>query len=321
MNLLEARTYHLRSVRARRAEATRDHEEHPTEKLYRTYEDRFILYLDDHGFEPELKMLNPALVEDCALWMRERPITTRGHRGGAQAIRMFYVVMKIWSRFLTERGVFLIDPLLPVHPPRVAKVHRKPFSEDEARRILMAVAEGIDPIRDRAVMLMLASTGCRVGELCGLTVDDVTDGSGNVTGIAIFRRTKGGNPRTVVYGRRDKAHGGRTVQALRQWLRVRAAQPGIDALFTTSDGYALETRRIQEAHKRYGIAGQVPQCTPHRWRHTHASEGFAEGLRETDIRERLGHVSSDVLKDYLTIGDRTREVAAERADLAEKWRL
>jgi len=96
MNLLEARTYHLSTMRLHGARA-------PTESFYQTHEDYFLHYLDSYGLAPELGALNHSFVEDCALWMQELNETR---------LYMFKLVLLRWSAFLTDRGVYPVDPLV-----------------------------------------------------------------------------------------------------------------------------------------------------------------------------------------------------------------
>lgn len=320
MDLLEARAYHLRHVAGRvRLRPGVEAEQHPTYRSYAQYTWSYLTYLEDHGLGVSLTMLNPQLVDDWLLWLRQKPV--KGSRGGevarAQAVR----VLKVWAAFLWRRGVYQHNPLAVLEVPRVRKIKRKPYTQQEAQRLLHAVSSGNTAVRDRAVFLLLATTGCRVGELSGLDLKDVLDAEGNLSGEVSFRYTKNGVPKTLIYRNSQQRDGGRCMAALRQWLKVRQAQPEVAALFVTEDGWPLTARRVGELHTMYGRIAAVSPCHPHRWRHTNLSEGFAQGAREEEVRARAGHVSVDVLRDYLTLGDRTQQVAANRFALGDLWNL
>ena len=74
----------------------------------------------------------------------------------------------------------------------------------------------------------------------------------------------------------NRRDGGPSLAALKRWLRVREARPGVTAIFTTRERLPLSTRRVRELFKEFGEAARVPNAHPHRLRNTHASEFMAE---------------------------------------------
>jgi hypothetical protein len=84
----------------------------------------------------------------------------------------------------------------------------------------------------------------------------------------------------------------------------------------------LSTRRVREIFSELGRAARVPDCHPHKCRHTAATEFLAERPgAEIQLRSRLGQVSGQVLADYVTISDPTATEAAGVASLSAKWGL
>ena len=210
-------------------------------------------------------MLAPEFVRRWQAWVRSR---STGKRGGLSTERQGVMTLKTWSRFLLDNDVYQFDPLARLKTPRVPKLHRKPFTEDEARRLVQAASAGPNPIRDRALLLLMLDTGCRIGELCAATIDelDVTEGA------IVFNRTKNSRPRRVIFRVAERRDGGPSLSALKNWLKVREARAGIDALFTTRERLRLSPRRAREIFAELGRAARVPDCHPHRTRHTSASE-------------------------------------------------
>lgn len=308
MNLIDAAEFHRRSLeRLNRSPATL--------KLYRVYEDSFLTFLVEHAVEPSLDALNPQFVREWQAWLRAK---STGRRGGVVSEKAGVVTMKTWGHFLFENDVYDYDPLGRLKVPRVPKLHRKPFSEEEARRLVQAAASGPNPIRDRALLLLLLDTGCRVGELCSSEVADVD----LVEGSILFRRTKNGTPRKVIFRVQRMRDGGPCMSAVRQWLRVRDARVGVTALFTTREHLALSARRVREIFSELGQTARVPNAHPHRTRHSAASEFLAQRPgAEIQLRSRLGQISKAVLDDYVTISDKTAGEAAEAASLSARWNL
>ena len=308
VDLIEAAEFHRRSLeRLQRSPLTL--------RLYRIYQDAFLAFLVDHDVAPSLDALNPQFVREWQAWMRAR---STGRRGGAVTEKQGVVTLKTWARFLWDNEVYAYDPLARLKVPRVQKIHRKPFSQDEARRLVQAASAGPNPIRDRALLLLMLDTGCRVGELCAAEVTDVD----LVEGAILFRRTKNGHPRRVIFRVPSKRDGGPALSALRNWLKVREARPGIDTLFTTRERLPLSARRVREIFCELGEAARVANAHPHRTRHSAASEFLAQRPgAEQQLRSRLGHISRQVLDDYITISDRTAAEIAEDASLSHRWNL
>jgi integrase/recombinase XerD len=308
VDLIEAAEFHRRALeRLNRSPMTL--------RLYRIYQDSYLAFLLEHEAPPTLEALNPQFVREWQSWLRGR---STGRRGGLATERQGVMTLKTWGRFLWENDVLPYDPLGRLKVPRVQKLHRKPFSEDEARRLVQATACGPNPIRDRALLLLLLDTGCRVGELCAAAIGDVDLSEGSI----LFRRTKGGRPRKVVFRVGSRRDGGPALSALKNWLRVREARPGVEALFTTRERYPLSTRRVREIFAELGASARVPNCHPHRTRHSAASEFLAQRPgAELQLRSRLGHVSREVLDDYISMSDPTIADAAAVASLSLRWNL
>lgn len=286
-----------------------------TLRLYRIYQASFLAFLDEQGLEPTLDALTPQFVREWQSWLRSR---STGRRGGAVTEKQGVMTLKTWGRFLWENDVYAFDPLGRLKTPRVQKIHRKPFTQEETTRLVQAASAGSNPIRDRALLLLMFDTGCRVGELCAATLADLDVDQGTI----LFNKTKNGHPRMVRFRVPERRDGGPALQALRQWLKVRDARTGIDNIFTTRERLPLSTRRVREIFETLGEAARVPQAGPHRARHTSASEFLAERPgAEIQLRSRLGHVGKDQLADYVSISDATAVEAAGVASISNKWNL
>src|SRR5215471_6892782 len=286
-----------------------------TLKLYTCYQTSFLAFLLEHDVAPTLDTLNAQFVREWQGWLRAR---SRGRRGGVVSERQGVMTLKTWSHFLMDNDVFAYDPLGRLKVPRVQKIHRKPFTREEAQRLIAAVAAGPNPVRDRALLLVLLDSGCRVGELCATELKDVDLAQGTL----VFRHTKNRTPRVVGIRVPNRRDGGPALQALRNWLRLREAREGVEALFTTRERWPLSTRRVREIFSELGERARVPNCHPHRTRHSAATEFLAQRPgAELQLRSRLGHLSREVLADYVSISDPTAAEIAEVASLSARWNL
>jgi integrase len=208
-----------------------------------------------------------------------------------------------------------------VEAPRLAKLHRVPFTKADCVRLLEAALLGPDPLMERCLLLIGLDTGARVGELVAADVEDVDLEAGSI----LFRKTKNQRLRRVFFGVASRPDGGPCMVAMRQWLAVRPRrllQPGVHALFIARDGAPLTTDRARRIYRALGESAAVERAHLHRGRHTAATEFLAElPGAELHLRNRLGHLSHDVLSDYVTISDSMAREVAESASLSTKWGL
>ena len=140
-------------------------------------------------------------------------------------------------------------------------------------------------------MEVLYATGVRVGELCGLDVDDAD----------LERRTvrvlgKGAKERTVPMG-------GPAAEALDRWIRhgrpsLVMAHSGA-ALFLGDRGGRLGQRSARRiVHRRLAATEGTPDLGPHGLRHTAATHLLEGGADLRSVQEILGHASLGTTQIY-----------------------
>lgn len=144
--------------------------------------------------------------------------------------------------------------------------------------------------RDRALIEMLYSTGIRVGELCGLDVDDV-DRQRRVIRVL----GKGRKERTVPYGVP-------AAEAVDAWLAVRATWATPDsgpALFLGARGRRIDPRVVRAlVYKVFGDIETGRRIGPHGLRHTAATHLLEGGADLRAVQELLGHASLATTQIY-----------------------
>lgn len=213
--------------------------------------------------------------------------TTMARR--ATAVRVFTAWALRTGRTTLDAGAQLGSP----------KAHRPlPPALDvaEARALLEAAATAADDgspvgLRDVAILELLYATGIRVGELCGLDVDDV-DRSRRV--VRVFG--KGRKERTVPYGVPADAALGRWLDAGRPAL----VAPGAGAaLFLGARGARVDQRAVRRmVHRRLADVPGAPDLGPHGLRHTAATHLLEGGADLRAVQELLGHASLATTQIY-----------------------
>jgi integrase/recombinase XerC len=223
--------------------------------------------------------------------------TTMSRR--ATAVRVFTAWAHRTGRIDADPGALLGSPKAHRTLPPALRV-------DEARTMLEAAArlaaDG-SPVgaRDAAILELLYATGIRVGELCGLDIDDV-DSERRV--LRVFG--KGRKERTVPYGLPAQ-------RALETWLRSARpllAVPGADAaLFLGARGRRIDQRAVRSlVHARIGDVPGAPDLGPHGLRHTAATHLLEGGADLRTVQEILGHASLATTQIYTHVTtDRLRQ--------------
>lgn len=208
------------------------------------------------------------------------------------AIRTFF-------RYLLRRGAIAKNPAELIATPK--KEQRLPFhlDIDQVTTLVEAPADGEKHVlRDRAILELLYSSGLRVSELTGLSINDL-----DLAGGVVRVMGKGGKERIVPVG-------SRALQAITCYLAERELKAGNGPLFLNTRGDRINRRsvaRIVDAHVLRIAA--FKRISPHVLRHTFATHMLEGGADLRAIQELLGHASLSTTQKYTHVGiDRLMEV-------------
>lgn len=138
--------------------------------------------------------------------------------------------------------------------------------------------------RDKAMIEIMLSTGCRVGELVQMNKTDIQyDGSIVVHG-------KGAKDRIVYLNEV-------ALEYLKIYLNSR--NDNNEALFVTKDApyNRISIRGIQHCIKQIGKANDI-KCTPHKFRRTMATNAINHGMDLDSLRQIMGHSNIDTTLRY-----------------------
>lgn len=222
-------------------------------------------------------------------------MTPSGIDGYWKALRSFFK----WSDETFSTG----RPDLKIPQPKYQLAQVQAFSREEIKRILYA-AEWTKEIskkntktyrlrrvtyrRDIALIKLLLDTGLRIGEVTRLKVQDVDLESGQIV-VAPFGSGQKTKPRFVYLGKSAK-------QAL--WVYLASEElDARDSLFGTS------VKNLRRIIKVIGKNAEVPDCHPHRFRHTFAIEYLRSHRDPFSLMRLLGHSTLDMSRHYLDILD------------------
>ncbi len=214
--------------------------------------------------------------------------------------------VRVFTAWAARTGRIEADPGAQLGSPKAHRTLPPALRVDEVRALLEAAAGHADdgsPVgaRDVAVLELLYATGIRVGELCGLDVDDV-DHERRVVRVL----GKGRKERTVPFGTPAE-------RALARWVRdgrPRLAVPGSGAaLFLGARGRRIDQRAVRTlVHTRLLDVPGAPDLGPHGLRHTAATHLLEGGADLRTVQELLGHASLATTQIYTHVTtDRLRQ--------------
>ena len=203
--------------------------------------------------------------------------------GYVRAVRRFFA-------WLTEEELLEKNPAKRLEYPPTPKRPKTGVS-DRDRALMVEYAK--DNIRDYAILMFAADTGCRASGIAGLRWSNLEIDKGRAI---VYEKGRGG------YGK------GRTVYFLAETTRI-LRQLHEDA--EMKDGFVFRHERGDKEQGLtvagvYRIFARIARrsgardnkCSPHQWRHWRARKWAERGMNLGVIAQLLGHTDVKVTLDY-----------------------
>jgi site-specific recombinase XerD len=200
--------------------------------------------------------------------------------------------LKRLFNFCEAEGITAGNPGQRIKTPNPKRETPKGIRWDDFLLLLETTRPGdLLDLRDRALMLFLFDTACRVGGLTWLKVDDL-----DLEARRAVVREKGDKTRPVFYQQA-------TAEALRDWLKVRPDDRGPWVFTSTKAGYGRLTgsgvRHLLD--RRAEAAGCEGPTNPHAFRHGFARAYLLGGGDLGTLSDLLGHSSVAITKEYYAV--------------------
>jgi integrase/recombinase XerC len=266
------------------------------------YIEKFIRYLEvEKGVSVHTLRAYKKDLEEFAEYVRATPdtidiIDVRGFiadqvKRGLNKMTVSRRLSSIRSffRFLYREGYAKKNPAKLVANPKLPRLLPKFLSVDDVFAMIeMPEAIGFLPVRDKAILELLYSSGLRVSELSGLNMDDI-----NLRETLVKVRGKGRKERIVPVG-------SKAIDAIKSYLVERILRKSKDkALFLNRMGTRLTDRGVRRIVVKYArIASLSCKTGPHTLRHSFASHLLQGGADLRVIQELLGHASLSTTQKY-----------------------
>lgn len=223
----------------------------------------------------------------------ERTIRTwlLSHRGlSPNTLGAYDRALRSISNWLYLRGYLPQHPMKNLPKPRAKRVEIITFTADEIHSMLAEAKRRRNPLRDKALIILLLDTGIRIGEACNLQLQNV-QWSENC--LLVDGKT---GQRQVPFGRKAK-------QALRAYVdrERKACSSGVRGVFLNQDGTPLKslaaTQRLGKIAKVCNV--KATKLGPHTFRHTFGVEFIRAGGDAFTLQRLLGHTTLEVTRRYV----------------------
>lgn len=198
-------------------------------------------------------------------------------------------------------------------PPEVKKKRPKPkipkrLYEEEVGLLL----DALDNRRDYLAVLFCLNTGVRVGELCGLKWNDIWDFKSQMPRREVILReeiTKGHKERIVPLNK--KAY--KALEDMWEYYSSSGYVPTPNSPYLRGREGHLSRRQFQRiiknAREKAGL--NRIQVTPHKLRHTFASEIYCKTKDILSLQELLGHSNISTTQIYAHVDQNSKRSAVD----------
>ena len=256
-------------------------------------------YLDQNSFS-ELRITRSQL-SDFLQWLSAQNLRAASSARILAAVRGY-------QKYLLLENLRTDDPSQQVKSPKLPKRLPKALTQSQVMALLSAAGPEPDDetadvlrLRNRAILELMYSSGCRVSEVAQLDLDEMVQGGW------VRIRGKGSKERLVPVG----SFAQRAIDAyLIRSRPLLSAKAGGPALFLNQRGSRLSRQSIWEVIQSAGV-GCGLSVSPHSLRHSFATHLIEGGADVRVVQELLGHASVATTQIYTLVTiDTLREVYA-----------
>jgi site-specific recombinase XerD len=213
--------------------------------------------------------VSSALVTDFFSYITER----RDYK--PKTLHRMISTLSSFYRYLYTQGVVVANPMLGVERPRIKNQELKYLKHSQVIRLLRSIEDK----RNRLIVRLIYATGVRVSELCAINVEDI-----DFEEQTIRVKGKGDKIRTVFVDEE-------TLEDIDEFIGNKIEGP----LFVGQQGNHISPRTVQHIFKENAPDG----ITPHKIRHSYASELYRRSKNLRVVQENLGHSSIKTTEIYL----------------------
>ena len=178
------------------------------------------------------------------------------------------------------------NPAVNIQPIKYERIHKKAMTQLDLEKVRLACRTK----RDKVIVEMLYSTGCRVTELERLNISDINFDTKEV----------------ILFGKGDKHRisyiNAKAEVALKDYLSTRTDNNPALIVYDREPYNRLKKSGIENAVKKImeSVTDVTTHVTPHIFRHTTATTALDRGMDVVAVSRLLGHERVETTMEYIT---------------------
>jgi integrase/recombinase XerC len=213
------------------------------------------------------------------------------------AVKNNYLAKDVGTTLATPKGHRILPDVLEIDEAKTAMDSLATRASEEQTPL---------SLRDVAIVEMLYATGARVGELCGLDLNDVDYDRQTIRVLG-----KGNKERTIPFGNP-------ALRALTSWLKqgreLIAQTHSGDAVFIGARGKRIDQRTVRTVvYEALSAIEGIERMGPHALRHSAATHLLEGGADLRTVQEILGHASLATTQIYTHVSTERLQKAFKQA--------
>ena len=184
----------------------------------------------------------------------------------------------------------------------VALYHRAstvPSTPLVSQEVYTALVDGIDDLRDKAIILVLMESGLRATELVLLDRDMITIGTHTLPGGSVGTIATGSVPSTKLGHERQFFLSARAVKAVCDYIATKGTDDTSCVLFANRHGGRLGAALIRDTLSSWCDRLGIERFGIHEFRRSLAARLCEGGCDLRAIKSALGYVKTEALIDVL----------------------
>jgi integrase/recombinase XerC len=213
------------------------------------------------------------------------------------AVKNNYLAKDVGTTLATPKGHRILPGVLEIDEAKTAMDSLATRASEEQTPV---------SLRDVAIVELLYATGARVGELCGLDLNDIDYDRQTIRVLG-----KGNKERTIPFGNP-------ALRALTSWLmqgrdQIAQSQSG-DAVFIGARGKRIDQRTVRTVvYEALSAIEGIERMGPHALRHSAATHLLEGGADLRTVQEILGHASLATTQIYTHVSTERLQKAFKQA--------
>ena len=206
-----------------------------------------------------------------------------------ESVNCYLRALRVFFHWAHSQELISSNPMRGIPMQKTPRLLVDTLTPSDLQRVLDAIRRARrNNLRNQAIFLLLLDTGMRPGELCSLTMEDL---SLNENLVRVSGKT----------GERLLPFSQKTRRALLSYMRVRRPLPGENVLFLSKKGEPLTQDALRHFFAALRRRTRIKRLYPYLMRHTAATSYLREGADLETVRRLLGHTSYAVIQRYLNL--------------------